>query len=70
MPIKVKNNLPAKKVMENISEAFGSSVAAAQDTSAASSTAGLGDKNYHVICEKTESTVTYNYDSTLHVMKR
>lgn len=55
---------------ENISEAFGSSVAAAQDTSAASSTAGRGDKNYHVICEKTESTVTYNYDSTLPVMKR
>lgn len=55
---------------ENISEAFGSSAAAAQDTSAASSTAGRGDKNYHVICEKTESTVTYNYDSTLPVMKR
>ena len=32
--------------------------------------AGRGDKNYHVICEKTESTVTYNYDSTLPVMKR
>ena len=55
---------------ENISEAFGSSAAAGQDTSAASSTAGRGDKNYHVICEKTESTVTYNYDSTLPVMKR
>ncbi len=54
----------------NISEAFGSSAAAAQDTSAASSTAGRGEKNYHVICEKTESTVTYNYDSTLPVMKR
>ena len=54
----------------NISEAFGSSAAAGQDTSAASSTAGRGDKNYHVICEKTESTVTYNYDSTLPVMKR
>ena len=32
--------------------------------------AGRGDKNYHVICEKTERTVTYNYDSTLPVMKR
>ena len=27
-------------------------------------------RNYHVICEKTESTITYNYDSTLPVMKR
>ena len=26
--------------------------------------------NYRVICEKTESTVTYNYDTTLPVMKR
>ena len=32
--------------------------------------AGQGNKNYHVICEKTESTVTYNYDSTLPMMKR
>ena len=32
--------------------------------------AGQDGRNYRVICEKTESTVTYNYDSTLPVMKR
>ena len=31
---------------------------------------GQDGRNYRVICEKTESTVTYNYDSTLPVMKR
>ena len=34
------------------------------------SAGGQDGRNYRVICEKTESTVTYNYDSTLPVMKR
>ena len=41
-----------------------------QSPSTALSAAGLDSRNYRVICEKTESTVTYNYDSTLPVMKR
>ena len=44
--------------------------AGAQDSSGSSAAAGQDGRNYHVICEKTESTVTYNYDSTLPVMKR
>ena len=44
--------------------------AARPDSSAAASAAGPDSRNYRVICEKTESTVTYNYDSTLPVMKR
>lgn len=43
--------------------------AGGQDTSGASA-AGQDGRNYRVICEKTESTITYNYDSTLPVMKR
>ena len=44
--------------------------AGGQNASAAASAAGPDGRNYRVICEKTESTVTYNYDSTLPVMKR
>ena len=44
--------------------------AGGQNASAAASAAGPDSRNYRVICEKTESTVTYNYDSTLPVMKR
>lgn len=44
--------------------------AGGQGSSGASSAAGQDGRNYRVICEKTESTVTYNYDSTLPVMKR
>ena len=44
--------------------------AGGQESSGASSAAGQDGRNYRVICEKTESTVTYNYDSTLPVMKR
>ena len=44
--------------------------AGGQDASGSSAAAGEDGRNYRVICEKTESTVTYNYDSTLPVMKR
>ena len=44
--------------------------AGGQNASAAASAARPDGRNYRVICEKTESTVTYNYDSTLPVMKR
>ena len=50
-------------------DSLGSS-AAGENASGSSAAAGQDGRNYRVICEKTESTVTYNYDSTLPVMKR
>ena len=48
----------------------GASAAAGEDTSETPAGSGQDGRNYRVICEKTESTITYNYDSTLPVMKR
>ena len=50
-------------------DSLGSS-AAGENASGSSAAAGQDGRNYRVICEKTESTITYNYDSTLPVMKR
>ena len=44
--------------------------AGGEGTSEAPAGSRQDSRNYHVICEKTESTITYNYDSTLPVMKR
>lgn len=46
------------------------STAVGKDTSEIPAGSGQDGRNYRVICEKTESTITYNYDSTLPVMKR
>ena len=46
------------------------SAAVGKDTSETPAGSGQEGRNYRVICEKTESTITYNYDSTLPVMKR
>ena len=53
-----------------VTVASGLSVRASALYSVLTSAAGPDSRNYRVICEKTESTVTYNYDSTLPVMKR
>ena len=50
-------------------DASGSSTAG-ENASGSSAAAGQDGRNYRVICEKTESTITYDYDSTLPVMKR